>query len=232
MAARTIAPPELQPKSFAFTKENEAWVKEQIAKYPEGRQASAVIALLWRAQKQADGWLPQKAIEAVAERLGMANIRVLEIATFYTMFNLSPVGKHFVQLCGTTPCALRGAEKLKDVLRKRVGEPGHVSDDGEFSWIEVECLGACCNAPMAQINDDYFEDLTPEILESLLDTLAAGKMVKAGPQNGRKSSEPQGEPTSLTDPSLYDGSRVGSWKKRFDEKPVKEIAPPAGKTGA
>ncbi len=232
MAARTIAPPEQQPDSFAFTPENEAWAKEQIAKYPEGRQASAVIALLWRAQKQAGGWLPQKALEAVAARLSMANIRVLEIATFYTMFNLAPVGKHFVQLCGTTPCALRGAERLKDVLRQKIGEPGHVSADGVFSWQEVECLGACCNAPMAQINDDYFEDLTPEILEKLLADLAAGKVVKPGPQNGRKSSEPQGEPTSLTDPVLYDGSRIGAWKKRFDEKPMQETAPPAGKGGA
>lgn len=215
MAARTIASPEKQPESFVFTKENEAWIVQQIAKYPEGRQASVVIALLRKAQEQAGGWLPLKAIEAVAERLSMPRIRVMEVATFYTMFNLAPVGKHFIQLCGTTPCALRGAESLKKVLKEKIGESGEVSEDGNFSWMEVECLGACCNAPMAQINDDYYEDLTPEILEKLLDDMAAGRAVKPGSQTGRTSSEPEGAVSSLTDPSLYDGSRLGEWRKRF-----------------
>lgn len=218
MAVRTIAPPEKQPTSFAFTAENETWIVEQIAKYPDGRQASAVIALLTKAQEQAGGWLPLKAIEAVAARLEMPKIRVMEVATFYSMFNLSPVGKHFIQLCGTTPCALRGAERLKQMLRAKVGEPGEVSADGLFSWHEVECLGACCNAPMAQINNDYYEDLTPENMESLLDDLAAGKPVKIGSQTGRTSSEPEGEITSLTDATLYDGSRLGEWRKRFEDK--------------
>ena len=149
MAVRKLASEELQPTSFAFTPENEAFAQQQIAKYPPGREASAVIALLWRAQEQNGGWLPQKAMEAVAERLGMPYIRVMEVATFYTMFNLEPVGKYFIQFCGTTPCMLRGAGDIKKVLQERIGESGHVSGDGNFSWLEVECLGACCNAPMA-----------------------------------------------------------------------------------
>ena len=204
MTARRLAPPEMQPADFAFTPENQAWAKTQIAKYPEGRQASAVISLLWRAQEQAGGWLPQKAMEHVAGMLGMAPIRVLEVATFYTMFNLAPVGRHFVQLCGTTPCMLRGANELKQVCRDKIGEPGHVTADGTFSWIEVECLGACVNAPMVQINFDTYEDLTPESLGRILDDLAAGKPVKPGPQIDRQFSAPVGGPDTLTDPSLYD----------------------------
>jgi NADH-quinone oxidoreductase subunit E len=221
MAVRKLAPEEVQPKGFAFSPENEAWADQQIAKYPPGRQASAVIALLWRAQEQSGGWLPQKAIEVVAVKLGMAFIRVMEVATFYSMFNLEPVGRHFVQLCGTTPCALRGANDLKKLLQRSVGEERYVSADGEFSWLEVECLGGCCNAPMVQINDDYYEDLTPESLEALLDDLAAGRPVKPGPQSGRHSSEPQGDVTTLTDPTLYDGSVIGAWRKRFEEEAVK-----------
>jgi NADH-quinone oxidoreductase subunit E len=194
----------MQPADFAFTPENQAWAKTQIAKYPEGRQASAVISLLWRAQEQAGGWLPQKAMEHVAGMLGMAPIRVLEVATFYTMFNLAPVGRHFVQLCGTTPCMLRGANELKQVCRDKIGEPGHVTADGTFSWIEVECLGACVNAPMVQINFDTYEDLTPESLGRILDDLAARKPVKPGPQIDRQFSAPVGGPDTLTDPSLYD----------------------------
>ncbi|VTZ26892.1 NADH-quinone oxidoreductase chain 2 [Methylocella tundrae] len=196
MSVRRLA--EVQPESFAFTPENEAWAEGIIKKYPEGRQASAVISLLWRAQKQNDYWLPRKAIEAVAEKLGMPFIRVLEIATFYTMFNLSPVGEHYVQLCGTTPCLLAGSDGIKAVLKERVGEPGVVTPDGKFSWTEVECLGACCNAPMVQINDDYFEDLTPENFAKLLDDLAAGKPVRVGSQTGRVTSEPVGGLTTLT----------------------------------
>ena len=203
MAVRRLAPPELQPRSFAFTAENLDWAKEQINKYPEGRQVSAIIPLLWRAQEQAGGWLPQKAIEHVADLLGMPNIRALEVATFYTMFNLEPVGKFHVQLCGTTPCVLRGADKLIRLCHDRIGEQQHVTADGKLSWIEVECLGACVNAPVAQINYDYYEDLTPDTFTRILDDLAAGKEVKPGPQVDRQLSAPIGGPTTLTDPNLY-----------------------------
>lgn len=199
MSVRRLA--EIQPESFAFTPENEAWADGVIAKYPEGRQASAVISLLWRAQAQSGYWLPRAAIEMVARRLSMPYIRALEIATFYTMFNLAPVGEHFIQLCGTTPCLLRGSDAIKEVLRARVGAPGVVTADGKFSWTEVECLGACCNAPMVQINDDYFEDLTAENFSALLDDLAAGRKVRIGSQTGRVSSEPEGGLTTLT--TLY-----------------------------
>ncbi len=221
MAVRKLAPPELQPESFAFTPENEAFADQQIAKYPPGREASAVIALLWRAQEQNGGWLPQKAIDVVAAKLNMASIRVMEVATFYTMFNLDPVGKYFIQFCGTTPCALRGAGAIKEVLQRRVGDERHVSADGNFSWLEVECLGACCNAPMVQINDHYYEDLNPENFEKLLDDLAAGRPVKTGSQIGRHASEPHEAVDTLTDPSLYDGSQIGAWRKRFEEEAVK-----------
>jgi NADH-quinone oxidoreductase subunit E len=196
MSVRRLA--EKQPESFAFTAENIAWAKDRIAKYPPGRQASAVISLLWRAQEQAGGWLPQKAIEHVAEILNMAKIRVLEVATFYTMFNLAPVGKFHVQLCGTTPCMLRGADELKKVCHQRIGEQLNVTPDGKFSWIEVECLGACVNAPMAQINYDYYEDLTPASFEKILDELAAGHTPKPGPQVDRQLSAPIGGATTLT----------------------------------
>jgi NADH-quinone oxidoreductase subunit E len=199
MSIRRLA--ENQPESFAFTPEREAWLARQIAKYPDGRQASVVVPALWEAQKQNDYWLPQKAIETVADRLGMPYIRVLEIATFYTMFNLEPVGKFYVQLCGTTPCMLSGSDDLIKVLERKVGPQRKVTADGLFSWLEVECLGACCNAPMAQINEDYYEDLTAESFEKLLDDLAAGRPVKTGSQTGRISSEPLGKLTSLT--SLY-----------------------------
>ncbi len=199
MSVRRLA--EEQPECFAFTPESEALCEEIIARYPEGRQASAVISLLWIAQKQNDYWLPKPAIEAVADRLGMAMIRVLEIATFYTMFNLAPVGRFYVQMCGTTPCLLAGSESIAAILRRRIGEQGVVTQDGLFSWREVECLGACCNAPMVQINDDYYEDLNPEKFTKLLDDLAAGRPVRIGSQSGRVASEPVGGLTSLT--TLY-----------------------------
>ncbi len=199
MSVRRLA--EKQPASFEFTEANKAWLEKQIAKYPDGRQASAVVPALWQAQKQNNYWLPQKAIEKVAELLGMPKIRVLEVATFYTMFNLEPVGKFYIQLCGTTPCMLCGSDDLIKVLERRVGPQRKVTADGMFSWLEVECLGACCNAPMVQINDDYYEDLTAENFEKLLDDLAAGRPVKTGSQTGRVSSEPAGGLTSLT--SLY-----------------------------
>jgi NADH-quinone oxidoreductase subunit E len=206
MSVRRLA--EVQPASFAFTPENLAWANAQIAKYPKGRQASAVIPLLWQAQKQNDYWLPKPAIELVAQMLDMPYIRVLEIATFYTMFNLEPVGRYFIQMCGTTPCVLRGSDDIKAVLQRRIGAQRHVTADGLFSWLEVECLGACCNAPMVQINDDYYEDLTAENFEKLLDDLAAGRPVKAGSQTGRRSSEPAGRLTTLT--TLYgDDGRSG-----------------------
>jgi NADH-quinone oxidoreductase subunit E len=203
MAVRRLADKHLQPKEFAFTAENLAWAQRTIAKYPEGRQASAVIPLLWKAQEQAGGWVPEKAIEYVAGMLGMAHIRVLEVATFYTMFNLAPVGRHHVQLCGTTPCRLRGAEDLIRVCHRRIGEQFEVTEDGALSWVEVECLGACVNAPMAQINYDFYEDLTPESFGRILDELAAGRQVKPGPQVERQFSAPVGGPTTLTDPAIY-----------------------------
>jgi NADH-quinone oxidoreductase subunit E len=194
MAVRRLA--EKQPKDFAFTKQNQEWVKREIVKYPKGRQASAVIPLLWRAQEQ-EGWLTEPAIRVVADFLGLAYIRVLEVATFYTMFNLEPVGKYLVQLCGTTPCMLRGAEDIKKVCQRRIGDQEQVSVDGKFSWREVECLGACVNAPMVQINYDYYEDLTPENFEKLLDALGTGKKPNPGPQIDRQFSAPVGGPTTL-----------------------------------
>jgi NADH-quinone oxidoreductase subunit E len=199
MSVRRLAPPEQQPKEFAFTAENAAWAKQQIAKYPEGRQQSAIIPLLWRAQEQHDGWLPEAAIRHVADMLGMAHIRALEVATFYTMFLLAPVGKKaHVQVCGTTPCMLRGAQALFDVCHKRIHhDPLHVSADGNFSWEEVECLGACVNAPMVLIWNDTYEDLTAESFEKVLDGFVNGKPVKPGPQIDRQLSAPVGGPTTL-----------------------------------
>jgi NADH-quinone oxidoreductase subunit E len=205
MSVRRLAPADVQPKEFSFTAENLDWARRQIAKYPEGRAASAVLPVLWRAQEQAGGWLPQKAIECVADLLGMANIRVLEVATFYTMFLLQPVGrKAHVQWCGTTPCLLRGGEAIKHVCERRINhEPFHVSADGDFSWEEVECLGACVNAPMVLIGKDTYEDLTPETFEKVLEALARGETPKPGPQNGRQFSAPIGGLTTLTDSSIY-----------------------------
>jgi NADH-quinone oxidoreductase subunit E len=197
MSVRRLAPADVQPKEFSFSKDNLDWAKKQLSKYPEGREASAIIPLLWRAQEQTGGWLPEAAIRHVADFLDMAHIRALEVATFYTMFNLQPVGKFHVQLCGTTPCRLRGADDLEKVCRKRMGDQGEVTKDGKLSWIEVECLGACVNAPMAQINYDYYEDLTAESFGKILDDLAAGKKVKPGPQIDRQLSAPVGGATTL-----------------------------------
>ena len=200
MSVRRLAPPEHQPKEFSFTAENAAWARQQIAKYPAGRQQSAIIPLLWRAQEQHGGWLPEAAIRHVAEFLGMAHIRALEVATFYTMFLLQPCGKKaHVQVCGTTPCMLRGAEDIKKVCQRRIhAEPLHVSADGDFSWEEVECLGACVNAPMVLIWNDTYEDLTPASFEKLLDGFAQGSPPKPGPQIGRQFAAPMGGPTTLT----------------------------------
>ncbi|MGT2438343.1 NADH-quinone oxidoreductase subunit NuoE [Bradyrhizobium betae] len=199
MSVRRLAPKEVQPASFAFTDENLAFAKQQIAKYPAGRQASAVIAILWRVQEQHEGWVSEAAIRAVADLLDMPYIRVLEVATFYTMFQLAPVGKKaHVQVCGTTPCRLRGAEDLIHVCEHRIHhEPFHLSKDGNFSWEEVECLGACVNAPMVLIGKDTYEDLTKESFGKVLDGFASGNLPKPGPQNGRQFSAPMGGPTTL-----------------------------------
>lgn len=198
MASRRLA--ETQPAHFDFTQDNQAWARSQVAKFPEGRQASAVISLLWRAQEQ-EGWVTKPAIEQVADMLGMPVIRVLEVATFYTMFHLQPVGrKAHVQVCGTTPCMLGGSDDIIEVCRRRIhAEPHHLSPDGDFSWEEVECLGACVNAPMVQISKDTYEDLTRESFEAVLDGFARGAPPAPGPQNGRHHSMPITGLTSLTD---------------------------------
>ncbi|MFK8251585.1 NADH-quinone oxidoreductase subunit NuoE [Ancylobacter terrae] len=212
MSVRRLAPKEVQPESFAFTAENQDWAQQTIAKYPAGRQASAVIPLLMRAQEQAGGWLSEPAMRVVGDMLGMAPIRVYEIATFYTQFQLNPVGSRaHVQVCGTTPCMLMGAGALIEVCKRKIHhDPFHLSADGTLSWEEVECAGACVNAPMAQVFKDVYEDLTPEQFEVIIDALARGETPKTGPQNGRRSSEPVTGPKTLTAPELFDGSMVGT----------------------
>ena len=189
-----------QPESFAFTPANQAWAEAQITKYPEGRQASAIIPLLWRAQEQ-EGWLSRPAIEEVARMLDLAYIRALEVATFYFMFQLSPVGSvAHIQVCGTLSCMLCGSEDLMKVCQEKIAKKPHeISADGKFSWEEVECLGACANAPMAQIGKDYYEDLTTERLSEIIDEMAAGRVPTPGPQNGRYAAEPIDNLTSLAD---------------------------------
>ncbi len=224
-----------QPESFAFTPANLEWAKAQITKYPEGRQASAVIALLWRAQEQ-EGWLTRPAIEYVADILGMPYIRALEVATFYFMFQLQPVGSvAHIQVCGTTSCMICGAEDLIGVCREKIApEPHQLSADGKFSWEEVECLGACANAPMAQIGKDYYEDLTAARLAEIIDELAAGKVPVPGPQNGRYAAEPKDGPTSLTgigkprapyNASVQRAVDLGDTVKRIDGTEVPLSAP-------
>ncbi|WP_323778716.1 NADH-quinone oxidoreductase subunit E [Leisingera sp.] len=195
-----------QPDSFAFTPANLAWAEAQITKYPEGRQASAVIPLLWRAQEQ-EGWVTKPAIETIADMLGMAYIRVLEVTSFYFMFQMQPTGSVAnIQICGTTSCMICGAEDLVAVCKEKIAAKPHtLSADGKFTWEEVECLGACTNAPMAQIGKDYYEDLTVESFSKLLDDLAAGREVTPGPQNGRYAAEPASGLTSLTD---FDSGRT------------------------
>ena len=195
-----------QPASFAFSDDTLEKARWWIAKYPAGRQQSAVIPILWLVQKQ-EGWVCEPALRAIAELLSMPVIRVLEVATFYTMFQLEPVGTTaLIQVCGTTPCMLRGAGELIKVCKDKIGPKNHVSADGKFSWEEVECLGACCNAPMAQINDYYYEDLTAETLTGIIDAFAAGEHPRPGSYADRHASEPAGGARSLTDPGLYDGS--------------------------
>ena len=203
MSVRRLA--ENQPDSFAFSRETMEQVKWWMAKYPPERKASAIIPIMWLVQKQ-EGWVSEPAIRAMADLLEMAQIRVLEVATFYTMFHLAPVGKHHLQVCGTTPCMLRGSEDLKDVCKRRIGAKHAVSKDGMFSWEEVECVGACVNAPVVAIDDYYHEDLTPQALEALMDKLARGEKIEQGSAIGRQTSAPEGGTQVLTDASLYDGS--------------------------
>ncbi|MBF0664515.1 MAG: NADH-quinone oxidoreductase subunit NuoE [Brevundimonas sp.] len=218
MSVRRLA--KEQPASFAFSKATKAKADWWISKYPEQRRASAVIPILWLVQKQ-EGWVSEPAIRTIGELLGMPFIRVLEVATFYTMFQLEPVGTTaLIQVCGTTPCMLRGANDLMKVCRDRIGPKDVLSADGRFTWQEVECLGACANAPMAQINDHYFEDLTPESLGQIIDDFAAGRKPKPGPRVDRVNSAPEGGALTLTDPALYDGSAARPIKSLPNSKPV------------
>ena len=187
MTIRRLA--ENQNVEFSFNEEDQINLETLIEKYPENRKQSAVIPCLFYAQKKAGGWLPEKAILAISKLLGMPKIRILEIATFYSMFNLRPVGKNFIQVCGTTPCWLRGADKIKDACKDYIGQEKEVSKDG-LSWMEVECLGACVNAPLVQINEDYYEDLDYESAVKIIKSLKEGKSINIGSQIGRKSSEP------------------------------------------
>lgn len=184
-----------QPETYELSDEARQKIQAWTKKYPEGRQRSALIPALWIAQKDYKGWLPEAALREIGDMLGMPYIRVYEVATFYTMFKLVPIGTFHIQLCGTTPCWLRGSDDLKEVLARRIGPKGATSENGRLSWEVVECLGACANAPMAQISDnkgrdDYFEDLTAESLEALLDQMVSGRPYRAGPQNSRGGSEP------------------------------------------
>lgn len=223
MSVRRLA--KEQPESFAFSKDTKAKAEWWIKKYPESRRQSAVIPVLWLVQKQ-EGWVSEPSIRAVADLLGMAYIRVLEVATFYTQFQLEPVGKAaLIQVCGTTPCMLRGANELMRVCKEKIGPKDELSADGRFTWQEVECLGACSNAPMAQINDYYYEDLTPETMAQIIDDFAAGKSPKPGSRVGRHTSEPEGGAKVLTDPTLYDGSRAKKIKSLPNSKPAAEKAP-------
>ncbi len=200
----------IQPTApFSFSPDNLSWAKKTIAQYPAGKQASAVIALLWRAQEQNEGWLSRPAMEYVGTMLDMAFIRVYEIATFYTMFQLSPVGKKaHIEVCGTTPCMLRGSEELLALCRKKIHpEPRHLNADGSLSWEEVECLGACVNAPMVQVFKDTYEDLTPESFSALIDDWQAGRKTTPGPQNDRHHSMALGGATTLLDQTLYGKQR-------------------------
>jgi NADH-quinone oxidoreductase E subunit len=200
MSLHIEGPPFEQPASFAFTRENLEKAKHYIAKYPPGRQASAVLPLLDLAQRQSGNWLPKAAMDYVGEMLDMAPIRVYEVATFYTMFNLRPVGRWFLQACTTTPCWLRGSEEVLAACKGKLGiTPGHTSADGQFTLVEVECLGACVNAPILQVNDDFYEDLDGASTEALLEALAVGKPPPIGSVKGRQGSMPATGQTTLTE---------------------------------
>jgi NADH-quinone oxidoreductase subunit E len=229
-----------QPASFEFTPANLAWAEGQISKYPAGRQASAIIPLLWRAQEQ-HGWLTRPAIEYVADKLGLAYIRALEVATFYFMFQLQPVGSvAHIQICGTTSCMICGAEELIAVCKELVADKAHaLSADGKFSWEEVECLGSCTNAPMAQIGKDYYEDLTADKLRALIGRFSNGEVPVPGPQNGRYAAEPLSGLTSLKDheagrapynASVQNAVDIGDTVKRIDGTEVPLTTPWLGKS--
>jgi NADH-quinone oxidoreductase subunit E len=211
-----------QPTSFVFTKESLKLAKWWLTKYPDHRKASAIIPVLWIIQKQ-EGWVSEPALRAAAELCGMPFVRAYEVVTFYTMFQLEPVGQVLIQVCGTTPCALRGANELMALCKDRIGPRDRLSADKLFTWQEVECLGACVNAPMAQINDYYYEDLTPETLGQIIDDFKAGKKPWPGSYAGRHTSEPAGGALTLKDPALYDGS-LGQPIKTLPNLPVPEKA--------
>lgn len=201
----TVAPEKDQPKTFAFTKANEKKIREIIARYPKGKQKSAIMPLLDLAQRQmaeADkkggGWIPTAAMNEIARILGVSDMKVYEVATFYTMYNLAPVGQYNIQCCTTTPCWLRGSADVVSAAEKKLGiKMGQTTKDKKFTLTEVECMGACVNAPMIQINDDYYEDLTPEVMERLIDGMKKDKLPKKGPQNGRVNSMNIEGPTTL-----------------------------------
>ncbi len=187
-----------QPENFQFNEKSLELANQVISNYPEGKQQSAVMALLYIAQRQNNNWIPLSAMKYIAKFLGMPYIKVYEVATFYTMYNLAPVGEYFFQVCTTTPCMLRGAYKLVDVCKNKIAEnENEISNDGNISWIEVECLGACVNAPMLQINDDYFEDLDEKKLEKIIENIKNGKKIEPGSYKGRKSSEPENNRITL-----------------------------------
>ena len=189
-----------QPDNFEFTEKSKEVAKKIISNYPEGKQQSAVMALLYIAQRQNNNWIPLSAMKYIAKYLDMPYIKVYEVATFYTMYNLAPVGKYFFQVCTTTPCMLRGAYKLVDVCKNKISKnENEISKDGKISWVEVECLGACVNSPMMQINDDYFEDLDEQKLEKLIENIKQDKKIEPGSYKGRKSSEPENNRSTLMD---------------------------------
>ena len=222
MAERHLEPdtPELRARwgAFAWTAENAEKAKEVIGRYPEGRQRSAVMPLLDLAQRQVgaetntQGWLPIPVMEFVARELDMPIIRVVEVATFYTMYNLAPIGRYHVQVCGTTPCMLRGSDDIMDACYRRGMKKGHNTPDGLWTLTEVECMGNCASAPMVQINDDNYEDLTPERFDAILDALARGEQPKAGTQEpGRHTVEPVGGPTTLKEMVVENHDYRGEW---------------------
>ncbi|AHC73563.1 NADH-quinone oxidoreductase subunit E [Candidatus Endolissoclinum faulkneri L5] len=211
MTIKEIADENLQPKSFEWTDESQLTIDKILRQYPAGRQASAVIPLLNIAQRQNCNWVPIKAIELIADTLGMPRIRVLEVATFYTMFNLIPVGKWFLQPCTTTPCWLRGSDEVMSCIKDKLGLFEHYAStsDGQFTLLEVECLGVCANAPVLQINDNVYEDLNYDLTGKLIQSLKIGKMPKCGSMSGRQGSMPKNGPTSLV--SLKNSDGVPTW---------------------
>ena len=189
-----------QPENFQFNEKSLELANQVISNYPEGKQQSAVMALLYIAQRQNNNWIPLSAMKYIAKYLDMPYIKVYEVATFYTMYNLAPVGEYFFQVCTTTPCMLRGAYKLIDVCKNKISKnENEISKDGKISWVEVECLGACVNSPMMQINDDYFEDLDEQKLEKIIENIKQDKKIEPGSYKGRKSSEPENNRSTLMD---------------------------------